>query len=472
MPSKKYSRRSFLSTLSAGCASVGITSLLSGITNMGLMNAAAAANRNIYSPTNNYKALVCILFQGGNDSFNMLIPRGTTEYNDYATIRTNLAIPKNQILPLNPLNTMSKQVGLHPNLPGLKQIFDNGDLAFVSNVGALVEPLTKSTYENDIGLKPRGLFSHSDQQKHWQTSVPQSRNHATGWAGRLADILYTSNQNQNVSMNIALDTGNVLQKGNTVVPYVIKSSGNGGSVVLSGSSNNNFYETLKRQTLDNLLDASYQNILEKGYTNSVQNAIGTSFEFNSAISNAPLINTTFPSTTLGNRLKLTAKTIASRSQLNVQHQTFFVSVGGFDTHASVQDHNDQMTMIDQAIKAFYDSLVELGVQNDVTTFTMSDFGRKLISNGTGSDHAWGGNAFVIGGSVNGQRIYGDYPDLAQGSALEFGGGRIIPTLSCDEYYAELALWFGASSADLYQILPNINNFWIPNSNNGPIGFMS
>ena len=470
MSKKQYSRRSFITTLSGGCASVGITSALAGITNLGLLNAAAAANRSPFAPQNTYKALVCIMFAGGNDSFNMLIPRGNDEYNEYATVRTNLAIPQNQLLPLNPLNSINKDLGLHPNLPDLKQIFDNGDLAFIANVGALVEPLTKSLYQNKLRQVPVGLFSHSDQQKHWQTSVPQDRRQATGWGGRLADIMYSNNFNQNISMNIAIDNGNIFQKGEATLPYVIKS--NRGSIVINGSNSNNFYETLKRQTLDNLVDANYQNILEKAYTNTVKNAVGASFEFNAAITGAPPINTVFPDTSFGDRLKMTARTIAARDLLNVQQQTFFLQIGGFDTHSSIEDHSNLMIEVNDGLKAFYEALTELGVKDDVTTFSISDFGRKLISNGTGSDHAWGGNAIVMGGAVNGQRIYGDYPDLAEGSSLVFGGGRVLPTASCDEFYAELALWFGASSADLYQILPNISNFWTPVSGVGPMGFMS
>ena len=472
MSHKHYSRRSFLGKLSGGCAAVGVTSLLSGITNMGLLSAATAANTPIFAPKNQYKALVCVLLGGGNDSFNMLVPRGTSEHQEYATRRTNLAIPRNQILPLSPLNTVGRQLGLHPNLPGLKSIFDSGNLAFVANIGTLVEPLTKAQYSSPLGQKPLGLFSHSDQVKHWQTSVPNNRTEATGLGGRLADILYTANANQNISMNIALDTGNVFQKGNSVLPYVIQSGNNGGSVQLNGNTNTNFYETLKRQTLDNMMDVTYQNILERAYANSVNGAIGTSFEFNSAIANAQVIGTPFPDSTLGRRLNMAAKTIAARNQLNVQYQTFFLQIGGFDTHGSKTDHDNKMVEVDEALKAFYDAMTELGVQDEVTTFTISDFGRKLLSNGSGSDHAWGGHAIVMGGAVQGQRIYGEFPDLYKDAPLEFGGGRLIPTTSCDELYAELALWFGAAPSDLDQILPNINNFWDTRSGGSPLGIMS
>jgi len=471
MSHKKYNRRAFIEKLTGGCAAIGVTSLLSGITNMGLINAAAAANTSLLRPQNSYKALVCILLSGGNDSFNMLIPRGVSEYDEYAAMRTNLSIPRNNLLPISPNTSIGKELGLHPNLPDLKNIFDQGDLAFMANVGTLVEPTTKQQYNAQLTKLPAGLFSHSDQQKHWQTSVPQNRQQATGWGGRMADILYTSNQNQNVSMNIALDTGNIFQKGNVVLPYVINSN-QGGSILLRGATSNNVLEQIKRQTLDNLLDATYQNTLETAYAQSVRDAVGTSFEFNTAIASGQVLTTPFGTDSLSTRLKVTAQTIAARDALNMQQQTFFISAGGFDTHGSVQEHDDLMTVVNDALKSFYDALGELGVRDQVTTFTISDFGRKLLSNGSGSDHAWGGNCFVMGGAVRGKDIYGEYPDLYEGSPLEFGGGRFIPTLSCDEYFAELALWFGASSSDLDQILPNIPNFWTPNSSGGPVGFMN
>lgn len=438
---------------------------------MGLISAAAAANRPLFSPQSNYRALVCILLGGGNDSFNMLIPRGQSEYDEYATRRTHLAIPQSDILPITPNTPQGKDLGLHPNLTDLKQIFDQGDLAFLTNIGSLVEPTTKQQYNSQLVDLPLGLFSHSDQQQHWQTSIPNSRSQLSGWQGRLADILYTGNQNQNISMNISMDEGNIIQKGKYVLPYVINSN-QGGSILLNGANSNNVFEQLKRQTLDSLIDASYQNTLEMAYANSVKDAVGASFEFNSAIASGQVINTQFGTDRLSTRLKMAAQTIAARNVLNMQHQTFFLSVGGFDTHGDIQEHSDLMTTVNDALKSFYDAMAELGVNDQVTTFTISDFGRKLLSNGSGTDHAWGGNVFVMGGGVNGKEIYGSYPDLYEGAAREFGGGRLIPTLSCDEYFAELAMWFGASSSDLDQIFPNINNFWTPTPMSGPIGFMN
>lgn len=466
---KHYSRRSFLGQLGVGCAAVGATTLFSGITNMGLLNAAAAANAP-FQRTGTYKALVCILLNGGNDSYNMLIPRGAAEYAEYQGVRSNLAIPQANLLPINPLNPDGRSYGLHPNLPHIQSLFENGNAAFVANVGAISNPTTVADYFAATDL-PLGLYSHSDQQKHWQTCVPQDRA-SIGWGGRLADILHTNNSNQNISMNISLEGQNIFQRGNNVNGYSIN-TGTTGSVQLSGSTNNGFYQSLKRQTLDNMLDATYQNLLSKAYSNTVNNAIGSSLEFSSAIAQAPPLATQFGTDRLSQRLEMVAKTIAARTTLGADYQTFFVQLGGFDNHANnLVDHAANMTILDDAINSFYQALVEMGLTNDVTTFTMSDFGRKLAPNGDGTDHAWGGNSFVVGGAVNGQKIYGQFPSLYIGNPLDVGNGRLIPTTSCDEYFAELALWFGASYSDLDQILPNINNFWTPAAGAGPLGILT
>lgn len=469
MAKHKHTRREFLGRVSMGCASLGMTSLFSGITNLGLMNAAAAANRPLIRSSNTYKALVCIMLSGGNDSYNMLVPRSTDEYAEYATVRANLALDQNALLAINPTNITGREFGLHPSLTQVQGLFESGKAAFVANVGALIEPTTVTSFENQTNL-PLGLFSHSDQRTHWQTGVPQDTG-ALGWGGKLADILYTNNVNQDISMNISLDGVNVFQRGNIIKEYAI-SHQDTGSVLINGASNNNFYNTLKRQTLDNLLDQTYNNILETAYSNTISDANGSSFSFSAAIANGTPLNTVFNDDTLSQKLLMVAKTIAARDMLGVNNQTFFIEFGGFDTHdALLADQTDLLAQLDAAIGSFNAAMVELGLDNDVVGFTMSDFGRKLTSNGDGADHAWGGNALVFGAAVDGQKIYGQYPELYLGNPLDTGGGRLIPSTSCDEYFAELALWFGASSADLDQIFPNINNFWVPTPGSGPLGLM-
>lgn len=465
----KHTRRKFLGNVTHGCASLGLTSLLSGWTNMGLINAAAAANRPTYS-NGSYKALVCILLSGGNDSYNMLIPRGNDEYNEYAAVRSNLAIDQNQLRAINPLNPDGKEYGLHPELANIQNLFETEKLAFVANVGALVRPTTLSQYNQQRNL-PLGLYSHSDQVQHWQTSVPDDR-FANGWGGRLADILHTNNQSNDISMNISLSGINLFQRGDTIQSYSINTIGNG-SVLISGANQNNVYQNLKRETVDSLLEYNYQNIFEKAYSNSIIGSKSNSIQFDSAIAAGDPITVGFGSDQLSKRLKMVARTIAARDILNVNNQTFFVELSGFDNHNDVlAEHSSLMAQLDSALQDFYDALVELQIEDCVTTFTISDFARKLVSNGDGSDHAWGGHALVMGGAVQGKHIYGHYPDLYLGNGLDTGDGRLIPTTSCDEYFAELALWFGASSSDLDRILPNINHFWTPTSNGHPIGFLN
>ncbi|MDA7501929.1 DUF1501 domain-containing protein [Chitinophagales bacterium] len=466
----KHTRREFLGTFSAGCASLGVTSLLSGITNMGLISAAASANAPFIPSINDYKALVCVMLNGGNDSFNMLVPSGASEYAQYAAARTELALDQADLLPINPTNTNGVNFGLHPSMPNIQALFEEGNAAFVANVGALVEPTSVLAVANETANLPTGLFSHIDQRTHWQTGVPNDIN-ALGWGGKLGDILYTNNVNQDISMNISLSGVNVFQRGNEVTEYAINSST--GSVLITGATSNSFYQQLKRQTLDNLLDQTYNDVLSNAYSNKIVNAKGSSFAFSSAIATGTPITTVFADTPISQKLLMVAKTIAARDILDVSNQTFFIEFGGWDTHDDlIDDHTELLGQLDDAIASFQAALVEIGVVEGVTGFTMSDFGRKLASNGDGADHAWGGNALVWGNPVNGQKIYGEYPELFLGSSLDIGGGRLIPTTSCDEYFAELALWFGASYSDLNQIFPNINNFWTPVMGPGPLGLMS
>ncbi len=468
----KNSRRKFLQQLGLGCAHVGAASLLSGITNMGLLNAATAANKSWTNPANanGYKALVCVLLSGGNDSFNMLVPRSNDAYNDYQQARTNIALPQQSLLPINPLNPNGTDYGLHPNLPKVQQLFESEKLAFVANCGALVQPTTMNDY-NASNKLPFGLFSHSDQVTHWQTSVPQDRR-AVGWGGRLADIMHTNNGNQNVSMSISLNGTNLYQRGNQILPFSANYQDNG-STLINGSSSTNFYNVLKRQTLDDILEQSYQNTLEKAYANVISGSKNNSLEFDAAIANGIPIATQFDETdTFSRRMKMTARIIAAQNNLNVTNQTFFIQLSGFDTHdANLEEHAELMGRLDNALHSFQTALEEIGMQDSVTTFTISDFGRKLVSNGDGTDHAWGGHTMVMGGAVKGKKIYGEYPQLYLDAPLDTGGGRFIPTTSTDEYFAELALWYGASASDLSYILPNLSNFWGPDQGSSPLGFM-
>ncbi len=462
------SRRRFLGQ--ASCAAISGVSVLNTLLNLRLAGDLAAAE----PPANNeYRALVCLFLNGGNDSYNMLVPRGDAEHAEYATIRQDLALAKNSLLPINPQNITGKQLGVHPGMPELANLFEAGKAAFVANVGTLVEPVTKAQYNAGSVSLPIGLFSHSDQTEQWQTSLPQSRA-GVGWGGRMADLLQSLNGNQQVSMNISLNGSNVWQAGRNVTEYAITSAGAVGLTNYrpAWQANDNLIQA-RSAGVDRQLNVQYQNLLAQAFVTSKRNSVDAYTSF-AAATNLTLPNgATFPADNpLSASFQMIAKAIAGRSALGVTRQTFFVSLGGWDHHDEVVANQDRMLpYVSGAVGAFYNALTLLGIQDQVTLFTASDFGRTLTSNGRGSDHAWAGNHFVVGGGVNGRRIYGQYPDLYQGSSLDVGRGRLIPTTSVDAYFAELALWLGVSKSSLPLVLPNISNFYSPSSSAPPLGFL-
>ena len=454
-------RRQFLGQVS--CAAVGSTLLLSTITNLLLTSSAVAQN----SPTfNDYRAVICLFLPGGNDSYNMLIPTDTA-YSQYATVRQDLAIPQNSLLPITPIYNAGRPLALHPGMGSIKNLFDDQHLSFISNIGSLVRPTTLADYNNSASL-PYGLFSHSDQQEQWQSSIPDVRS-GLGWAGKAADLLVGANENSSVSMNISISGNNLFQVGNQVVPYTVNANG---AVALNGYQGNNGYNAIRRAAVDNQLAQEYSNVLEKTYSRMKRNSLDA-FEQFSAATAVPLPTDTLGTAALGNSLRQVAKVIAGRNVLGVKRQIFYVQWGGWDFHDNVLDNMGNMIpVVSNAMKSFYDLLVAMGVQNNVTLFSASEFGRSLTSNAKGSDHAWGGNQFVMGGAVQGKRIYGTYPDLFQSNPLDTGRGRLIPTTSVDQLAAELALWLGVSKPDLPLILPNISRFYNINGTTPPLGFMS
>lgn len=463
MPDQRpITRRRFLGQ--ASCAAIGSTALFNTLLNLRL--AGTAAGQSI-GGGNDYKALVCLFLAGGNDSFNMLVPRGSTEYAEYQAIRRDLALPQEELLAINPLNAIGRQLGVHPSMADVQNLFEGGKLAFVANVGTLVERINKQQYENGSVPIPLGLYSHSDQIQQWQTSVPD-RVTAIGWGGRTADLLTALNQNQQISMNISIAGSNVWQAGNQVVEYSISPYG---ATELEGYEGTWNYSAPRGAAIDSQLDLEYKNLFEQTFAQRTRGAIDASYLFMNAINSGPALTTTFPADSwLGAQLQMVARTIAARNTLNVRRQTFFVMAGGWDHHDEVI--NNQQVMlgdVSSCLGAFNAAMLELGMQDNVTLFTASDFGRTLTSNGAGSDHAWGGNHIVMGGAVQGQRIFGQYPDLYEDNPLDTGRGRLIPTTSVDELFADLALWLGVDKTNLPLVLPNIERFYSLQSAQSPLG---
>ncbi len=469
-PSAFRSRRRFLGE--TGCAALSSLPMLNTLLNLQLSGSIAQAST---PGASEYRAIVCLFLTGGMDSFNMLTPRDNTGYAEYFAERgSTISLPQASLLPITPLSTdaQGRSFGLHPGMPEIQTLFQAGHAAFVANVGTLVQPTTLTTYNNGAATLPVGLFSHSDQEEQWQSSTPDHRS-GIGWAGRMADLIHSINTNNVVSMNVSLDGANVWQTGNNVFEYAITQDG--------ATALNNYTEkwqtesgTVQRRSagVDGLLALQYQNLLQSSYAQSERSALDAFDQFSQATSPALPNGATFPSTTLAQQLEMVVKTINGRSALGMTRQTFFLQNPGWDHHDDVIGNMSAMVpVISQAISAFYNALTLIGMQNQVTLFLVSDFGRTLTSNGKGTDHAWGGNMLVVGGSVAGQRIYGQYPSLYNNNPLDVGRGRLIPTTSVDQYFAELALWLGVSPASLPLVLPNISRFYDINSGVSPVGFL-
>jgi uncharacterized protein (DUF1501 family) len=482
-------RRNFLRT--AGCGMMGSTTLINAIANLGAINGAYAADP-CPNPAEDYKAIVCLLFAGGIDSFNMLVPTGITPsdngFNEYKTVRSDLAFAANtNLLPLNPSICTPfrnyacnyQSYGIHPMMSEMQSLYNQNKMAFVSNVGTLVEPIANKT-EFNSGLKkvPLGLYSHSDQIMQWQTSVPQSRD-ALGVGGRMADLIYNQNTNQSVSMNISLGGKNSFQRGTSISEYAIKNNISTNNVGIdtfpSWWGTSGLLTDLRNSAINNMVTEKYLNILESTYasnTVSAQAAYGT---LKTALKKVPTFSTVVPDNTLARDFAAIARIMSVRKELGVKRQIFFVQYGGWDMHDDmVPGMNQKLPVVSKALKMFYDLTQELCIQDKVTTFTISDFARTITSNGQGSDHAWGGNMMVMGDAVKGGKIYGNFPkmDVTNYNRNINFRGNYIPAVSTDEFYAEMALWYGVSPSDLCYVLPNIGNFYNHMPNNYPVGFMN
>lgn len=470
---RPLSRRQFLGV--ASCAALGTTGLFSTLTDLKMTSNAVAASLNAQAVAadDDYKALVCIFQAGGNDSFNMLIPTAASEYSQYQAVRGNLALPisgPGAALPLNAANTGGRTFALHPAMPAVQQLFNSGKAAFLANVGTLIEPTTVQQYKAGTVRLPKALFSHSDQIMQWQTSVPQGGS-PSGWAGRIADLLNAQVNSGLIGLNISLAGNNMLQTGGQTTTYTISP---GGSISLVGKNAVGPVNLLRYDKFTSMADVQYQNLFAQAYLNELKQSVAKDELFSTAFSAATL-QTVFAANDLADDLQAVARTIQIRQALGVKRQIFFVLYGGWDHHQELLETQEEMLgVLSQALQNFWEALGELGMQEKVVTFTSSDFGRTLRSNGRGTDHAWGGNHLVLGGPVLGQRIYGNYPeDLRLGGGLDVGGnGRLAPTTAVDQYMAELALWFGLARSDLSTVFPNIANFYNPTSTSLPIGFLT
>ncbi len=451
------SRREFLRR--SGCGALSAAALASGIDRFGLIQAFAQGS--------SYKALVCVFLAGGNDGNNVVVPADAQGYGAYSAIRgaAGLAIDQANLLPLTP-KSIGTPFGLHPSLDAIHPLFAGGQLAILSNVGPLIQPLSKQDYKQGAP-RPYQLFSHSDQIAQWQTSISTGTS-STGWGGRVADT-FTANPS-GYPLITAL-AGGVFTRGALTSPLTVAAAPTALNqlLVLSGFGTS-AADQARLQAMNYLRTIDRDSPFIAAASNVTQQAVDIGNSFNVDV----VLNTVFPNTSLGNQLKQVAKLIKFNYRSGVPdltRQIFFCSLGGFDTHqGQVNTQSSLLTQVGQALKAFYDATVELQVDSQVVTFTLSDFSRTLQPAGSagtvGSDHAWGNHHLVIGGSVVGGDFYGiPGPNGTVFPTLQTGGpddtdtrGRWIPTTAVDQYAATLARWFGVDSTRIDAVFPQLKNF--------------
>ncbi|HEV2860473.1 MAG TPA: DUF1501 domain-containing protein [Pyrinomonadaceae bacterium] len=473
-----HTRRDFLRT--AACA-LGGAALASTVESFGLMDAYAQS-------AGDYKALVCVFLNGGNDGNNMVVPLDQTGFGQYNGVRgaSGLAVAQASLLPVAP-PSQGRPFGFHPNMPEVQSLFNQGRLAVVCNAGPLVEPLTRATYLNGSGRKPLQLFSHSDQVNLWQTSLANSVSQ-TGWGGRIADRMAALNNPSTFSHSISIAGVSTFLTGSSARQLAIADANTALANLLPVAMTGTPGEIpSRRAAFDQLRATDLSNRLVKAASDIRSSALQTSQQLSQVTPRN--FSTAFPLTGIARQLLQVGRVIAERGRFGMKRQIFFVQAGGYDTHsnqrgAGTGTQDSLLLQLSQALGAFYNLLQNdlsnpangnyLGsdVTKEVTVFTLSDFGRTLQPAGSGavvgSDHGWGNHHLVLGGAVRGGDFYGTFPTLALGGPDDTDTrGRWIPTTSVEQYAATLASWYGLSASDFPAVFPLINRF--PNTN---LGFMT
>jgi uncharacterized protein (DUF1501 family) len=345
----------------ASCAAVGAATLWSSLVNLKGLAAAAVANTTTMADPE-FKALVCVFMGGGNDSFNMLMPRDTAEYAEYATTRSNIAIPLNDMLQVFPNNTGGRLFGIHPSMTNAQQLFNSGKMAFISNVGTLVEPITKDQLWNGEGAVPLGLFSHSDQGQQWMTGLPNGRS-GTGWGGKVADLIKDMNNNPNISMNLSLNGTNIFQTGENTVEFALDPyDGSSGIDGYGATEDWNVFDRMRTKALNSMIDAEYQDMFKKTYIDVIRRSRDGHAQFQEAIEGVPVFQTVFTDNYLSNSFQMAAKTIAAHEALGMKRQIIFIEYGGWDHHDEVLNAQSGMLLeLDAALGEFQTCMEELGL---------------------------------------------------------------------------------------------------------------
>lgn len=417
----------------------------------------SALSRVAAADATDYKALVCVFLYGANDHYNTYVPYDSENHSVYAAARGSLATGVNQLqnrvlLPITALPD-SKQYALAPQLGNLHELWSQQRLSVLLNVGPLIQPTSKLEYVNRTVPLPPKIFSHNDQQSVWQSLNAEGA--TTGWGGRMADLFLSSNV-QDMFTGVSLTGNSVFLSGEASIPYLATPEG---SIELTPTVGNTFGSAAVSATIEQLITAGQSHLIKKAYVDITRRSILANEILTSALSAAPDITTPFAAGPLSAQLNLVAKMIAARESLGMKRQVFFVGLGGFDVHNNLlQDHPPLLSEINSALSSFYAATEELLIMDNVTTFTASDFGRTLNSNGDGTDHGWGGHHMILGGAVNGGEYYGLAPELGSDGPNDVGRGRLLPTTAVEQMAATLGSWFGCSDQEIRDILPAISNF--------------
>ncbi|MEL6893834.1 MAG: DUF1501 domain-containing protein, partial [Actinomycetota bacterium] len=407
--------------------------------------------------------IVCVFLYGGNDHADTFVPNDATGYAAYQSARGGIARARNTILPVAPFEGFSGagSFGFAPELSRLRGLFSSGDAAVVSNVGTLVRPLSKAEFEVRSNRPPQ-LFSHNDQQSFWQAAAPEGA--TTGWGGRIADLLLDGNGANSTFTCVSVAGNAVMMTGRDALQYQVSSRG------VTTLRQDLFRYDAMGDGLRELMELQSPGLFPESYVDTTRRALTAADDLSTAVDAADgrhdldrhfeLESENRATQRLASQLRMVARLIAAgKETLGLRRQVFFVAMGGFDNHNGlVNNHRPLLSALDSGLAGFHAATNALGLRDNVTSFTASDFGRTLVSNGDGTDHGWGGHHLVVGGSVNGNRVYGDVPVIADDGPSDVGRGRLLPTTSVDQYAATFATWMGASANELATAVPNIGNY--------------
>ncbi len=452
------------------------TSAMGFATSFGALSALAP--RAHAASTGGYKAMVCISLKGGMDHADTVLPYDQASYDKLAATRASLFESydstngtssrfRENLLKLNPNNGASfggREFALPQALAPLHQMFEDGDLAIVGGTGPLIEPTAREFMSNGTAILPNRLYSHNDQQSTWMSLSLEGR--GKGWGGLMLDAINASSPSSNADfMAITPSSNDAFLFGNTIRPYRIS---NTGATVLSSLTDNRLigvrpgaFEARERlEALIKTANLSDEKLFSRDIRGINANSLKLSQTYTTALNNSVPMATTFANDSLSSQMNAIARTIQIQQSLNAPRQTFYATLDGFDTHALQADSLEiGHTSIATAIASFKAAMLELGLWDDVVVFTMSDFGRSLVDNGSGTDHGWGGHQFVAGGSVEGKNIYGTLDEAEAGNERHAPGrASLIPSVSVEQYAATMGSWFGLNSDELAGVFPNLSRF--------------